>query len=176
MPAPQPEPLRSFALEIYAREGVSTACLWLQERLDLDVNLLLFGAWSGAERGVRLTAQEVAAARDQVACWHLEIVRGLRAVRRRLKSEPTLGPSEATGVFRAQVQAVEISAELIELDTLGAFGLTLPEAADSADPLDLAAQGMSEVVTLAAGRVPDAEELAAINVLVAACAARRAQL
>src|SRR5471030_292758 len=42
-----PHPFWNFSLEIYAAEGVSGACLDLQERRGCDVNILLFCCWLG---------------------------------------------------------------------------------------------------------------------------------
>ncbi len=116
-----------FALAVYQRPGVSDACLLLQDRYDCNVPLLLFAAWAGAERGVALTAEEIAAAGNAVGPWHGEVVEPLRAVRRRLKHGPPPAPDEATAKLRARLQAIEIDAERIELETLAGF---LPERWD----------------------------------------------
>jgi uncharacterized protein (TIGR02444 family) len=110
-------PLWAFALAVYGRDGVADECLELQERLNLDVNLLLFAACVGAVEGVRLELQDIAAASAAVADWHSEIVRALRCVRRALKppsadaDNPLRGASTA---LRAQVKAAELEAEKIE--------------------------------------------------------------
>jgi len=116
-----------FALEVYRKPGVADACLLLQDRHGCNVPLLLFAAWAGAERGVLLTADEVATASSVVGAWHGEVVEALRAVRRRLKHGPPPAPDNATAKLRAQIQAVEIDAERIELETLAGF---LPERRD----------------------------------------------
>ena len=85
MPENTPEletPFWAFSLAVYAADGVAGECLGLQERLGLDVNLLLFAAYSGAVEGVRLEPQDVASAHDAVAEWHAEIVRPMRTARR----------------------------------------------------------------------------------------------
>ena len=84
-----------FALAVYRKPGVSDACLLLQDRHGCNVPLLLFAAWAGAERGVALTADEVAAAGSAVGPWHGEVVEPLRAVRRRLKHGPPPAPDNA---------------------------------------------------------------------------------
>ena len=43
-----------------------TPVFLLQDRYDCNVPLLLFAAWAGAERGVALTAEEIAAAGNAV--------------------------------------------------------------------------------------------------------------
>jgi len=119
-----------FALAVYQKPGVSDACLLLQDRHGCNVTLLLFAAWAGAECKVALTADEFAAAGNAVGAWHGEVVEPLRAVRRRLKHGPRPAPDTATGKLRARLQAIEIEAERIELETLAGF---LPERRDNAN-------------------------------------------
>ena len=111
---------KRFALALYRSEGVADACLHLQNRHDLDVNLVLFAAFVGAERRQRLTTSSLEDARARVDAWHREVVRPLRAVRQRLKTGPASAPNEITAHLRRRLQQVEIDAELIELDQLGA--------------------------------------------------------
>lgn len=132
MPDPDPDPdkgdaLWRFALTVYQKPGVSDACLLLQDRYGCNVTLLLFAVWAGAEQGVVLTADEMAAAAGTVGAWHGEVVEPLRAVRRRLKLGPPPAPDKATGKLRARLQAIEIDAERIELETLAGF---LPDRRD----------------------------------------------
>jgi uncharacterized protein (TIGR02444 family) len=98
--AAQPPParvsLRQFALVVHETEGVSNACVSLQDRFDLDVNILLLGAYIGVQ-GKTLAAENVDAARAVVDEWHNAIVRALRAVRRRLKSGPAPATSWESG-------------------------------------------------------------------------------
>ncbi len=110
-------PFWAFSLTVYGGEGVEKECLELQERLSLDVNLLLFVAYIGAVESVALDKSDIAAANAAVAGWHGEIVRALRTARRALKppstdsTNPLRGPSAA---LRAQVKAAELQAEKIE--------------------------------------------------------------
>ena len=110
-------PFWNFAIDVYRRPGVSDACLQLQEPYHLDVNLLLFCGWTGAFGLGRLSDEEIARCRDAVAGWHDSVVRGLRGVRRILKTgfddlpEALRVISEA---LRKQIQAREIDAEHLE--------------------------------------------------------------
>jgi uncharacterized protein (TIGR02444 family) len=135
------EALWRFALTVYQKPGVSDACLLLQDRYGCNVTLLLFAAWAGAEQGVVLTADEMAAAVGTVGAWHGEVVEPLRAVRRRLKHGPAPAPDKATGKLRARLQAIEIEAERIELETLAGF---LPDRRDGSG------RGGSSVVAITA--------------------------
>jgi uncharacterized protein (TIGR02444 family) len=110
-------PFWAFSLKVYDAPGVAEECLKMQERLGLDVNVLLFAAHLGAAEGVMLAADEVAAAEAVVAAWHAETVRGLRALRRALKpaSLDESNPLQAATVaLRGQVKTAELEAEKIE--------------------------------------------------------------
>ena len=107
--------LWDFALRVYTTEGVAPACLALQDEDGIDVNVLLFSAWAGAERGLALERQELQRLVREVAPWQHEVVQPLRAVRRRLKEGPPPTPDERTAALRKRIQEVEIEAERIEL-------------------------------------------------------------
>src|SRR5262244_106072 len=66
-----------FSLTVYARPGVTSSCLALQDRFGLDVNLLLFCCWAAA-RGHRLDPAELAAAEAASVAWQRDIVTPLR--------------------------------------------------------------------------------------------------
>jgi uncharacterized protein (TIGR02444 family) len=110
-------PFWAFSLAVYANDGVAEECLGLQERLGLDVNLLMFAAYFGAVEGVRLERQDVANANATVANWHKEIVRSLRGARQALKA-PSADASNplhaATATLRLQVKRAELESEKIE--------------------------------------------------------------
>lgn len=93
------------------------ACLELQERRGLDVNVLLFAAWAGAACGVRLSAAGLARADAAVASWRAEVVHPLRAVRRRVKGEDA--------ALYERLKDAELAAERMQQDRLfAASGLT----------------------------------------------------
>lgn len=100
-----------YSLTVYGREGVAPACLALQDRHGLDVNLLLFCGWAGAQ-GISLEAAELAALDDLVRPWRESAVGPLRAVRRWLKSQP-FAPAASADALRARILAEEIRAEEI---------------------------------------------------------------
>lgn len=161
--------LARFALKVYASEGVPPACLVLQERAAVDVNLLLFAAFAGAARGARVDAAALAAAQAAVGAWHAEVVKALRAVRQRLKAGPPPGPTPVTEALRDKLKKVEIESELIELDTLSALADGLPPADGTAE--DRAAAAMAAVVALSAGRAPEPAEAEATGLIARQAAA-----
>ncbi|QTL02194.1 TIGR02444 family protein [Aquabacter sp. L1I39] len=148
--ADEPLGLKEYALVLYAREGVSSACLLLQDATGLDVNLLLFAAWRGAVLRQAIGRDDIAVAHARVADWHGEVVRPLRAVRRRLKTGPAPAPSDRTAKLREKLQALEIAAEIIELEELGA--LLCPGDAQPGPAEALARAGILAVAEAAAGR------------------------
>jgi uncharacterized protein (TIGR02444 family) len=113
--------LWSFALSFYGREEASKACLVLQERIGVDVDIVLFGLFALLRKGVSLNAEEIAAIDALVRSWRSEIVRRLRQMRTRLKSGPNPAPSGSTEELRNRIKSIEIEAERIELDALAGW-------------------------------------------------------
>src|SRR5262249_13864485 len=85
-----------FVVLFYARAGVARACLTLQEKLGLDVNILLFAIFAQIERGIVLDKNDVTAIDAMVRDWRSDIIHPLRQVRTRMKSGPSPAPSPVT--------------------------------------------------------------------------------
>ena len=113
-------PFWEFSLALYAKPGVADACLALQERLGIDVNLLLYFVWRTNE-GHAVSSQEAAAAAAHVSGWHDGVVRPLRALRTDLKADAKGAPGAAVDRVRAQIKSAELNAERIEQDMLYAL-------------------------------------------------------
>ncbi len=157
-----------FALALYRSGDVSPACLALQDRLDVDVNLVLYAAFVGAVRAQVLTEAHLNSARCVVDEWHREVVRPLRSVRRRLKTGPSPAPTPATMELRRELQRLEIKAEVVELAQLDAFAAQQdgPHAAGS--PVARATEAITAVALAVSGRTPaefDAQILDAVAVI-----------
>lgn len=162
-------PLRQFALAVHDVEGVPAACVLLQDRFDLDVNVLLLGAYIGVQ-GKTLTAEDVASARAVIDAWHEEVVRPLRAVRRRLKSGPAPAPDARTASLRRHVAGSELDAELVELDELGRWADDLDPPGGPGSVLEHTTTAMELVVQSYDGGTVDGEVTAAIAVIATASA------
>jgi uncharacterized protein (TIGR02444 family) len=114
-------PFWDYALELYRRPGVEAACLELQERHGLDVNLILLCCWL-ASRGIVADAAMLARIARAAEVWQEQLVRPLRAVRGRLKTalrKPQPGSiaarwPELTGALRQRVLAAETDGERLE--------------------------------------------------------------
>jgi uncharacterized protein (TIGR02444 family) len=136
-------PFWDFSLEVYARPGVPEACVSLQDRQGLDVNILLYALWAGS-RGRRLSKADCDALSAAASAWQDEVVRPLRSVRRALKKTGVLAEERA---LRECVKRGELAAEQIEqrlLFDLGGLGDVVPDSISAAaDNLLLAARAGS---------------------------------
>ncbi len=109
-------PLWAFSLVVYGGDGVADECLALQERLNLDVNLLLLAAFAAAREGLQFAVRDIAEANAAIVNWHEGIVRPLRHARRTLKpaAESSGGLREPSMALRAPVQSADLAAEKLE--------------------------------------------------------------
>ncbi|MDB5438493.1 MAG: hypothetical protein JWM33_920 [Caulobacteraceae bacterium] len=101
----------------YGRPGVAGLCLELQDRDGQSVPLLLWAAWARPDD----PALAVRAC-DLARAWEATAIGPLRAARRGLKPPMPPVPDLAREDLRAQVQAVELAAERVLLETLQALG------------------------------------------------------
>jgi len=121
-----------FSLATYGAPGVEQACLALQDRRALDINLLLFCCWAG-RHGRALTTEEIAGLMAAVADWQAEVVWPLRQARRWLKGRETSAGGRAESL-RQSILACELEAERAAQALLCAAlplgsGAAAPEAA-----------------------------------------------
>lgn len=162
-------PLWDFALRVYRAPGVSEACLEVQERLGMDVNVLLFCCWVAESGRGSLTPEALARACDAVAPWHETVVKNLRAVRRALKGGIGAAPKELAENLRREIQAREIDAEHIEQLTLAATVEGL--AAERARPVDARCDDAAETIARYVARLdrsPTGEDAKALAIILAA--------
>lgn len=145
---------RRFALTVYEADGVAAATLLVQERCDVDVNVVLLAAYVGAVRAAVFDDDALAEAAHRVEAWRREVVVPLRTLRTRLKTGPAPAPTAETAEFRDRVKALELDAELIELDVLAAFADGRGFAAASGTARERAAAAM--VVVTPAEEVSEA--------------------
>jgi uncharacterized protein (TIGR02444 family) len=122
-----------FSLSFYATPSVAETCLDLQDRLGMDVNLVLYLLWR-AHCGRRLSAGDIRSVIDLIAAWQESVVRPLRGVRRFLKSPDAAWPAADAEQLRQRVKAQELEAERLQQITMqSAFGdLGTPDAPEAA--------------------------------------------
>lgn len=157
-------PFWDFSLAVYGRPGVSEACLRLQDRHGLDVNLLLVCCWAGAQ-GRGLDSAGIARLAAAVADWHHAVVQPLRGVRRWLKTQ-AVAPEDLAGALRATIKAKELEAERIEQQLLyDALGEPAADTASRGGEDALAAKNLRLYLEVS-GLEPDAVDTAALAALL----------
>ncbi len=156
----------AFSLEVYGGEGAAPACLALQDRHRLNVNVLLYCCWLAAEGAAPLSAEDIARIEAAIAPWHEAVIAPLRAVRDRLKTGVEGIPGSDAAALRRRVLDVELDAErmeqrlLVQARSLGPAVLLAPRRARAA---------AANVQTYLAMRrlAPDAEDRGHLSVLLA---------
>ena len=105
----------NYFATLYAEPGTAQALLARQDEQGLDVVLHLFGRWA-EHRGQPLDDAALAEADALVRGWREEVVRPLRALRRKFKGLD----ADATrlAVVVADLHAAELAAERAELEQL----------------------------------------------------------
>ncbi|MBM3622266.1 MAG: TIGR02444 family protein [Alphaproteobacteria bacterium] len=169
-----PHPFWNFSLEVYGGDGAARACLELQERRAVDVNVLLYCAWLGASGRGTVTVEKLRAVIADIARWQTEIIQPARALRQKIK---TLGgaTSGSGADFPAQVEAArrkaaeaELAAEHVEQLVLAAHA---PFSGDRDKPVRdrlRAAVGNLGVYAVCLGVTPDDRDREAIATILAA--------
>lgn len=113
-------PFWKFSLGLYRQKGVPDACIALQDRSGVDVNVMLFGLWL-ATQGRLLGADEMLSVDAAVRSWRSDVVVPLRSVRRVLKQPVAAFDGPETQALRDRIKAVELESERLQQEAL--FGL-----------------------------------------------------
>lgn len=158
-------PFWDFSLALYRRPGVAEACLDVQARHGLDVNLILYFAWAGIARGIHLSDAEVATVLARVAAWHDGVVRSLRAIRTEMKDNPMGAPADISEALRNRIKGAELDAERIE--QLMLFQQDWSNAQDARPGLPVARENIHAYLK-SRGIVRDSATTAAIEAILAA--------
>lgn len=149
-----------FSLAIYRRPGVAKACLALQDKAGLDVNLLLFCLFQ-AHRGRALTPTDLRRAMHRAAPIQTGIIAPLRAARRALKRQAGLADrtlAAAASRLRAALLRHELAAEQFEQTALSGLRLP-PRRLRPADARDLARANLVRYCSAATVAVATARRL-----------------
>ena len=151
----QGSPFWRFSLQFYDQPAVADACIALQDRAGIDVDLLLFLFWQ-ATRQRALSPAEIAALDASVGAWRDATVVPLRAVRRALKTLPTLVEADAAEAFRNRIKAVELEAERLQQEAMYALAQSPPLGRDHPSPAEAARVNIAAYETMRAVAFPTA--------------------
>lgn len=130
-----PSPFWDFSLRLYARPGVADACLRLQDRHGIDVNLLFYCLWLGMA-GERASHRDVSHMMARVRSLHEDVVKPLRNARTALKRMLAAEAKELLpeiGALRAAIKKSELEAEHLEQVALSAIRPVQAESSGRAD-------------------------------------------
>lgn len=105
-----------FVVKLYARPGISQACLELQDRLGVDVSFLLTVLFYAKRRNIDLSIDEIASLDRSISAWRDEVIVPLRRLRRHVKASGLLNSS--TEAFYQRIKADELLAEQLEIGIL----------------------------------------------------------
>jgi uncharacterized protein (TIGR02444 family) len=150
-------PFWTFSLGIYSNKPVQEACIALQDRSGVDVNVMLYVLWLADQRW-RLSIDDVRAVIGAVDSWRAEVVVPLRTARRALRTPPSAFDQPGVEALRAMVKKVELEAERLQQWALygykpsGQIGEHAGSRAEAA-AANLAAYGTALGRELAAGPV-----------------------
>ena len=113
----QNSPFWWFSLKLYAERDFAGACLALQDRHGVDVNVLLFMLWA-AQHGRRIEEDGVRAIVAAVEGWRQSVVAPLRTARRFLRTPPADVQASAAAALRQRIQEAELEAERLQQEML----------------------------------------------------------
>lgn len=103
-----------YSLSVYAMPHVADACVFLQDRYELDVNVLLFCVWVGASGRQPLEPEALRDCIRRIRDWRARVVEPLRSIRRACRDEPLGVPEFLLESFVPSMRNTEIDAERVE--------------------------------------------------------------
>ena len=157
-----------FTIAHYGRAGLSPAVIALQDRLGVDVNMLLLCCWAGSSGRGALGADDIVSALAVARPWQSEVVEPLRAARRHLKPPPAAAPDGPAEALRRRILGCEIDGEHVAQLMMEATVIRAPDAGRAAgDRLADTAAGLARYFA-ALGVTAGADDRADLSVLLGA--------
>lgn len=115
-----------FSVALYASDGVANACLNLQNRYSVDVNLLLFCYWHGLYHG-DISEASLRQAITESEVWRTQVIQPLRDVRIWMKDKQSLfalGDPLEFETLRSRIKFDELAGEKYQQELLEQICLT----------------------------------------------------
>ncbi len=162
-------PFWDFSLALYREPGVEEACIGLQDRLGLDVNLLLYACWIAATGRGGLECDDWTRLIGDTAAWRNQVVEPLRAVRRHLKGR---GDMPDAAALRERVKALELDAEHAEQLAIAAHAPPKAGNLPAGDAREADAVASLWNLIRASGVAPGDSDLADLDILAKAAISR----
>ena len=115
-PMEQQQNFWNYSVATYRKAGVAEACLYLQEQLGIDVNVLLYCCWYGCTRGT-LDGPAMELVLSFAEPWAENVVRPLRAAITWMKAvgcDQPLVPGDECMALREEIKRAELKAENLQ--------------------------------------------------------------
>lgn len=161
----------NFSVALYSQEGVSTACLELQNEFGFDINLILFCYWYGDSHGI-FDDQLLQQAIQFSANWRQSVVQPLRNVRKWMKlNSSAFGPEQSSQyeILRERIKDDELAAEKYQQETMERLiqSSIPPETASTSgsklavteNSLKAAQANLEKMLSVLAGKTETKEEI-----------------
>lgn len=114
-------PFWDFSIKIYGESTIEKACLDLQERYQLNINLLLYSAWIAHSKKSELSLAVFEKLNKHIKEWHSK-VESIRSVRRSLKRFQFDDIKVDENALQ-KVKNIELASEYIEQTMLASIRL-----------------------------------------------------
>ena len=121
-----------YSVNYYGRDGASDSLLSLQNRHDLDINLILLALWTGAEMGILLKKEHFAILDAKAYEWRNNIIKPLRSSRQAIKSFTSMNIGLADDIYQ-KIKSAELDAEHVAQTFLAGSLSSLPETTTTSD-------------------------------------------
>ena len=121
-----------YSVDYYDRDGVSDSLLSLQNRHDLDINLILLALWTGAEMGILLEKEHFAILDAKAYEWRDNIIKPLRSSRQAIKSFTSMNIGLTDDIYQ-KIKSAELDAEHVAQIFLSDSLSSLPETTNTSD-------------------------------------------
>lgn len=156
----------AFATELYQRDGVEDACLWLQDNADVDVVALLYCCWLGLKGFSFADDEALKRHLHEARAWGDHLIKPLRQARRWYRQQY---PGTAGETLYPRLKEAELAAEkalITRLEILAGEHARGDSRSD--DALHLARENIQAYLSLAGIALPP-RGLKALNLLLARC-------
>ncbi|WP_281018467.1 MULTISPECIES: TIGR02444 family protein [unclassified Minwuia] len=110
-----PNDLWDYATRVYARGAAKQACLALQDRHGLDVNVMLFCCWVASSGRGTFRDGELDQALRAVADWRGNAINALHGLKLYLKGDTAPAPRPLSDDLRRVIVESELHAEHVEV-------------------------------------------------------------